>query len=235
MRFSYGVCGRSVGNSVTRTAVLSTRGVVSGRSDSLVVTALRGVLSSLRENTLSFSFSTRSVRVFIRDRLAGHVNSINGELRATEDHGSRITISVELCLESRSRRIVTLVGNLVGTVCSITTLGGSAVLPKCARLRHTRPVAFTRRVLTCNVVLSHSVNEVRSTIGHVGLSPLNSYTLTNAACGASHCVATRGLKFSNVALGDVSNISSESFYIRLLSYFTALVVRLSHFSRRVVL
>lgn len=195
---------------------------------------LGNVLTSVRGNALRVSPRTRSVRAFVRNRLAGEVNSGKGELRASEDHGSRITISVGLCLGGRIIGMGGLIMNLVGIVTSGTRGCDRAIVPNCARLRETRPVAFKRRLLTCNRVLLESISELRSYLGEVSRVPLNSYTLTNAACPVSEAVATRLLNFSEVAGGSLSNISSESCYVRFTSILSVVVIRLSEFSRRVV-
>lgn len=234
MDFSDEVFRRSVGNDVTRTTVLNTRNVVRGDRDSGVVTKLRRVLDSVGDKGLRVSVATRSVRAFVRNRLATHLKRANGELRATESEGSRITLSVHLALHGRVNRVGRGIHNLVNIVYGGTRRGGRAVVPNCARLRHTRPVAFTRRLVTCTTVLYESLNELRSARGEVGDYPLNSNTLTNAACPLSHRTITTRLNFSKVALGSLSNISSHSFYVRLTDTLSLVVIRLSEFSRRVV-
>lgn len=232
--FSRGFCRRSVENDGTRMTVLTERKVLATRRGSRVRTNLSKVLTSMESNGLRVASRCRSVRDFMRTGLVSEVNSTNGGLRAKEDHGSRMTLSVGLCMESRVSRASRLMGGLLRTLRGVVRRGIRACVPNFARLRGTRPIALTRRMNTCFRVFMHSEDELTSVHGEVGAYPLNTNTLTKAACPLSERCATRLLNFSNPAEGDVSSMSSESCIVRLLSTFSAVVVRVDHFYRRVV-
>lgn len=146
-----------------------------------------------------------------------------------------MTATLGLCSMSTLRRLSDLATGITLTLDRGTRRRLRAVVPNCARLRHTRPVAFTRRLVTCARVFLESGSHLSSTGRQIlRCVPLNDTTLTAAALPLSHTFATRTLKFGSFSQGDLSNMSSHSRSLRVLTSLSVVVIRVSHLTRRIV-
>lgn len=146
-----------------------------------------------------------------------------------------MTASAQLCYQTRVSRVLKGIHRLRHTLIVGTGRCTSTVVPNCARLRHTRPIAVNRRLLTCIRVLSQSTSHLGSYHEHLGISPLNSKTVTNSAVYLSHRKVTIRLNFSTIARGSVSTVTSQSCVVRVLFSLTMIKTRLSHVDRSIVL
>ena len=225
-----------VQGSIAWSRALLHAGVITGREQQRLASALRKVLRQHRQDPHRISESgAEDVHTYVEASLRKRVGRLALKLHTGRSRNDQVATDLRLHLKRKCADFEKALNQLLSTIAGLAERHGAAVLPGYTHLQGAQPVLLAHYLLSYGEMFLRDRERLRQLVERMDVCPLGSGALAGTAYRVDRKALALDLGFRTASANSMDAVSDRDFVLDLLCFASILMMHMSRLSEDLIL
>lgn len=235
IHFDSRMYAQDITGSMVHAAMLARCGILTDQDADQIIEGLSGILSDLKEGSLSFDPQAEDIHMFVEQVLTQRIGDVGKKLHTARSRNDQVALDLRLYLRDQIGEIRELVLALMEELVIQAEKWKSAILPGYTHLQRAQPVTFGHHLMAYACMLKRDVGRLTDAASRMDESPIGCCALAGTTYPTDRIWEAAQLGFSAACSNSLDGVSDRDFCVEFLSACSVLMMHLSRFSEEIIL
>lgn len=221
--------------SVAHATMLGECGVIERDEAEKICAGLKGILSDLKDGSLSIDPEAEDIHTFVEGELTARLGDTGKRLHTSRSRNDQVAVDLRLHLKKECAGLKQQLTDLVEVLCRKALEHSHDVMPGYTHMQRAQPVTFGHHLLAYAEMFLRDVFRLEDAVKRMNYCPLGSCALAGTTYPIDRERTAALLGFAGPTQNSLDGVSDRDFCLELSSCISIAMVHLSRFSEEIVL
>lgn len=235
IKFDSRMAEEDIAGSVAHAAMLGRQGIIAAGEAEAIINGLGGILSDLKNGSLSIDMGAEDIHTFIEGELTARIGDAGKRLHTARSRNDQVALDDRLYMRGLVDGISAQLAELIGVLCDKAEQYASAVMPGYTHLQRAQPITFGHHLMAYAEMLLRDIGRLSDCKKRMNVSPLGSGALAGTTYNLDRESVAAELGMDSVTMNSLDGVSDRDFCVEFASALSLIMVHLSRFSEEIIL
>ncbi|MBR6740272.1 MAG: argininosuccinate lyase [Clostridia bacterium] len=235
IRFDSRMYAQDIEGSIAHAKMLCAQGIIEPEDCEAILSGLGEIKAELECGKLTFPSDAEDIHTFIEQTLTARVGDAGKRLHTGRSRNDQVALDLRLYLRDEIPRTVSLITELVRTLCDVAEKNVGTVMPGYTHLQRAQPITFGHHLMAYVFMLLRDCQRLCDCLGRTKISPLGSGALAGTTYPLDRAAVAESLGLEGITENSLDGVSDRDFAMELLGALSIVMVHLSRFSEEIIL
>lgn len=221
--------------SIAHATMLGECGVIERDEAEKICAGLKGILSDLKDGSLSIDPEAEDIHTFVEGELTARLGDTGKRLHTSRSRNDQVAVDLRLHLKKECAGLKQQLTDLVEVLCRKALEHSHDVMPGYTHMQRAQPVTFGHHLLAYAEMFLRDVFRLEDAVKRMNYCPLGSCALAGTTYPIDRERTAALLGFAGPTQNSLDGVSDRDFCLELSSCISIAMVHLSRFSEEIVL
>jgi argininosuccinate lyase len=221
--------------SIAHARMLAHSGVLARDESKTIVDGLEQIRREVASGEFVWSVALEDVHMNIEARLIELIGDVGKKLHTGRSRNDQIATDMRLYLRDEIDGLLTLTGELRGTLLDLAEQHAATLMPGFTHLQAAQPVTFGHHLLAWHEMLARDAERLADCRRRTNVMPLGAAALAGTTFPIDRAYTAKELGFEHVSENSLDAVSDRDFAIEFCATASIAMMHLSRWSEELVL
>ncbi len=221
--------------SIAHARMLAHSGVLARDESKTIVDGLEQIRREVASGEFVWSVALEDVHMNIEARLIELIGDVGKKLHTGRSRNDQIATDMRLYLRDEIDGLLTLTGELRGTLLDLAEQHAATLMPGFTHLQAAQPVTFGHHLLAWHEMLARDAERLADCRRRTNVMPLGAAALAGTTFPIDRAYTAKELGFEHLSENSLDAVSDRDFAIEFCATASIAMMHLSRWSEELVL
>ncbi len=226
---------QDIKGSMAHAAMLQAQGIISAADGEAIAAGLEAILADLESGALTVDPAAEDIHSFVEAELTKRVGDPGRRLHTARSRNDQVALDVRMYLRERTENTVSLIKNLISTICTVAEEYAFTVMPGYTHLQRAQPITFGHHLMAYAMMLLRDAGRLNDASKRMNVSPLGSCALAGTTYPIDRAMTAAALGFDGATMNSLDGVADRDFCVELAAALALMMTHLSRFAEEIIL
>jgi argininosuccinate lyase len=226
---------QDIKGSMAHAAMLQAQGIISAADGEAIAAGLEAILADLESGALTVDPAAEDIHSFVEAELTKRVGDPGRRLHTARSRNDQVALDVRMYLRERTENTVSLIKNLISTICTVAEEHAFTVMPGYTHLQRAQPITFGHHLMAYAMMLLRDAGRLNDASKRMNVSPLGSCALAGTTYPIDRAMTAAALGFDGATMNSLDGVADRDFCVELAAALALMMTHLSRFAEEIIL
>ncbi len=221
--------------SIAHATMLAGQNIISKKDALKIMSALKAILSDIRQGKITFSPADEDIHMAIEKELIGRIGEAGGKLHSARSRNDQIVLDVRLFIRAEMQSILSLVDNLQRILIGLARQEIETIMPGYTHMQKAQPVLLSHYLLAFVEMFERDRQRLHECAKRINVLPLGAAALAGTGLPINRAKTAEILKFQDVSANSMDTVADRDFIAEFIFDAALIMMHLSRFCEDLIL